>query len=238
LFSRKLLVLSIAAYLGCCIRAHADTFADGCASYSSANYGKAKSQFIEAAKAKPKSWQAQYQLANTLLQLQEVQGAKQAYQKCLILNPDPQIKKHCETAIAFILNPPKPTPAAPVEVKNFRGSTRDGGSSITTGSGASSRSDDSHQGDQPDARQLAIDARKAGIMADAKRQVDSIKEEQQRAVEEANANSNHRWRNRETGERYTGMNSDEKTSLQREYEVRIGRLMEDARRRANLVTTP
>jgi tetratricopeptide (TPR) repeat protein len=237
LSSQKLLLLSI-TYLVCGSQAQADTFADGCASYAGANYGKAKSQFIEAAKAKPKSWQAQYQLANTLLHLQDFQGAKQAYQKCLALKPDPQIKKNCETAIAFILNPPKPRPAVPIEVKNFRGASQDVGVPNATGSTTTSSSDGSHQSDQSDARQLAIDAHKAAIMADAKRQVDSIKEEQQRAVEEANANSNRRWKNRETGERYTGMNGEERSALLREFEAKISRIMDDARRRANQVTTP
>ncbi len=237
MFNQKLLLLSI-IYLVCGSQAQADTFADGCASYAAGNYGKAKSQFFEAAKAKPKSWQAQYQLANTLLHLQEVQGARQAYQKCLALKPDAQIKINCETAIAFILNPPKPRPAVPTEVKNFRGASQDAGVSNATGSTTTASSDGSHQSDQSDARQLAIDAHKAGIMADAKRQVDAIKEEQQRAVEEANANSNRRWKNRETGERYTGMNADERGALMREYEGRISRIMDDARRRANQVTTP
>jgi len=232
------LALSLALSFVFCsaIACAADPFAQGCASYTAGNYTAAKTQFTAAIKAKPKSWQAQYQLANTCLQLKETENAKQAYQKCLALKPDEEIKKNCESAIAFLSAPPKPPAPVeakkPFEVQNFRGN------SLSGNSGSGSGSSNVFASPEPDSRQQAIQARKDRILADAKEEADRIKEEGKRAIEEGNANSNRRYRNRETGERYTSMSQDETAEITREYERRATEVMKEARRKASEINTP
>jgi tetratricopeptide (TPR) repeat protein len=225
----SLLVLPLALYST--IATAADPFTQGCASYTAGNYAAAKTQFTAAIKAKPKSWQAQYQLANTCLQLKETENAKQAYQKCLTLKPDAEIKKNCQSAMAYLLAPPKPVapmvePKKPIEVQNFRGSS------------LGSRSESSLGSPEPDARQQAIEAQRNHILSEAKEQADRIKEEGKRAIEEGNANSNRRYRSRETGERYTSMSQDEISEMTRDYEHRANQVLQEAKRRAEAINSP
>ncbi len=203
-----------------------DPFVDGCASYCSGNFGKAKEEFLQAIKAKPKSWQAQYQLANSLLQLKDSVNAKLAYQKCLTLKPDSTVKAECESAIAYITNPPKPQvapPAArPLQV-------------VRPVSQSESSADNATAAD--DSRQAEIAARRANVMADGKRQVEAMKAEKEQAILDGNASSWHHYR-RESGERYTALSSDERQSLEREYENKINQIMKETQRRADAITTP
>jgi tetratricopeptide (TPR) repeat protein len=224
--------IGISAFLTistCCAHSYAsDPFTDGCADYSAGNFGKAKIEFASALKANPKSWRAEYQLANTHMALQETAKAKEAYQRCLGLKPDPEIKKHCESAIAFIVNPPKSRPVAPLTTQP---------QSVPSAVQPSSLSPGASEG-ADEVRKTIVEEWKANVMKDAKIQVDAIKEEQKRAIDEGNANAPHRYRNYDTGERYTKMYPEEKASIDREYDARIKRVMDDARRRAENMTAP
>lgn len=205
-----------------------DYFSLGCADYEAANYGKAKEEFLQALKQNPKSWKAQYQLANTFIQMKQNDEGKRAYQKCITLKPDAVTAHRCESAIAVLNAPPpvlpqaRPTPPA----NNSESALPKSQTSSSTNEAAE------------EARKNAVDARRAVIMADAERQVASIKAEEQRAVEEGNANSNHRWKNYETGERYVKMTAAERSDVEKEYEDRIKRVMDEAHRRAQSVISP
>jgi tetratricopeptide (TPR) repeat protein len=223
--------MGISAFLtisACCAQSYAsDPFTDGCSDYAVGNFGKAKTEFADALKTNPKSWRAEYQLANTHMALHETEKAKEAYQRCLGLKPDPEIKRNCQSAIAFIVNPQQPKPAVPLTPLP---------SSVPSAEQPSSSHGASEAGEE--ARKKVVEEWKANIMKDAKIQVDALKEEQKRAVDDGNANSWHRFRNYDTGERYTKMYPEEKAPIDREYEARIKRVMDDARRRVENVGSP
>lgn len=89
----------------------ADEIALGNQNYKKGSYSAAKIHYLKAIAAHPERWDAQYQLANTCLQLKDKAGAKKGYIRCLALNPAAEIRAHCERAVAHLSGLPlAPTP--------------------------------------------------------------------------------------------------------------------------------
>lgn len=105
--------MALLALATCIQPSFADQYSEGTAAYTSGNFAAAKAHFIKATQAKPKQWEAHYQLANTYVQLKDSASAKASYQKCINLNPPADVKGMCTNALAVIERNPKLAPPAP-----------------------------------------------------------------------------------------------------------------------------
>lgn len=200
----------------------ADEYAQGAAAYSSGDFAGAKTHLIKATQAKPKSWQAYYQLANTYVQLKDSVNAKASYQKCIASNPPADIKTNCTNALSYIASNPKltapaaPTPPRPVQIIAPKKSTE-----------IESSSDDSseHPGNSD------LEARRAKIIAEGEAEVNRMKQQEKEKMEEAEANANQRYIYPD-GTVKTSLSNDEMAQIQREIEQKAAQIRDRARRKA------
>ncbi|MBC8000285.1 MAG: hypothetical protein IAF58_20180 [Leptolyngbya sp.] len=206
-----------ATFMFCVSPSFADSYSDGAAQYAAGNYAGAKAHLTKAAAAKPKSWQTQYQLANTFVALKDSANAKKSYEKCISLNPPVDIRANCQRAVAFIASNPKleapAVVAAPISKKMYTsGST---GSSSTAGSSPSAEAE----------------ARRAKIMEEAEVEVAKMRESEKAHLEELTANANRRFRYAD-GTRKTGLSTEEEKAFNHEVEEKAAAIREQAKRRA------
>jgi tetratricopeptide (TPR) repeat protein len=233
----KWLPILIGIYFTSSAAFSADSYSSGCANYSVGNFGIAKAHFLAALKSKP-TFKAQYQLANTYMQLQDHVNAKKAYASCLALNPPADIKANCVRAISYLtannLNPPA-SHASPV-VQMYSGSSNRGNQSAS----AQSAADHSAQTaisttSVVDFHTKELESRKARIMADAQVEADRIKQSTKQQLEEANAASNRWWVSHE-GALHTGCSQEEEAEIRRDGEAKAGKVLEAAHRRVKDLT--
>jgi hypothetical protein len=86
-----------------CLPAVSETLlTEGIEYYKSEQFAKARQYFAYILKKEPACWQAQYELANTLMKMNELPAAKEQYLGCLKISPDPQIARSCGQMIAYI----------------------------------------------------------------------------------------------------------------------------------------
>jgi tetratricopeptide (TPR) repeat protein len=207
----------------------ADSFAEGCAKYSTGDFDGAKRNFLAHVKAKPTAWKAYYQLANCYVQLKDQPNALKAYQNCIKNKPSADVKANCDKAIAYLsansLNaPPVVAPAVPPASAPAK---------VTRSVAISSPSDSGSA-----AKDELIQKRKAQIMADAEIQANRIREETKGTIENLKASSNQYYRSREDGSIRIEANPEDVSRVQNEGEQRINQIMDDAKRHAMSVTSP
>lgn len=207
----------------------ADEYAMGAAAYSAGDFAGAKTHLIKAAKAKPKSWQAQYQLANTYVQLKDSADAKTSYLKCIANHPPADIQTNCKTALSYIATNPKliapaavaaPRPAQPVQMVTPRQSA-DSNSTASTAGGDSGEAQVS-----PD---LAL--RRARVIQDGEAEVNRMKAQEKEKQAEAEANANQRYIYPD-GSVKTSLSTEELAQMQREVEQKASAIRERARKKA------
>ncbi len=169
----------------------ADEYAMGAAAYSSGDFAGAKAHLVKAAKAKPKSWQTHYQLANTYVQLKDSAAAKASYLKCMASRPPADIQTNCRTALSYIATNPKliapaavapPRAAQPVQMIAPKQSTIPDPSASTTGGDS---------GEPPVSPDLAL--RRARVIQDGEAEVTRMKAQEKEKQAEAEANANQRY---------------------------------------------
>lgn len=204
----------------CIIPALADDYNDGAAQYSAGNYAAAKKHFIGAVAAKPKSWQAHYQLANTFVALKDSENAKRSYVKCLSSNPPADIRANCERAVAYIASNPKLiTPvAAPVAV-----------SKRLYSSGTTATANQPSSGSTPASN---VEAKRAQIMQEAEAEIAKFKEHEKQRLEELHNNSNEIWRHSD-GSIKAGLSAEDEKAFNRSVEEKAAAMREEAKRRAS-----
>jgi tetratricopeptide (TPR) repeat protein len=214
----------------------ADPMAFGSSSYTAGQYAEAKKQFLLAAKRAPRSWKAQYQLANTYVQLKESAAAKKAYQTCLSLHPPADIKDNCSKAITFLgtndLKTPPPAAVAPAQPWHVQqvgpssstptSSSSAPASSAAASSGSSAPASPTNSGNE---------ALKKRIMDDAQEQIAKIKAQAKEQLEEAKANSSQRYMS-DNGV-VTGISTEEEAAIMRDADGKAARIMEEAKRRVS-----
>ncbi|MFN8552411.1 MAG: hypothetical protein U0103_13125 [Candidatus Obscuribacterales bacterium] len=200
----------------------ADEYAQGAAAYSAGDFSGAKAHLIKATQAKPKSWQAHYQLANTYVQLKDSANAKMSYQKCIANNPPADIKTNCITALSYIGTNPKltapvaPTPPRPVQMIAPKQATASDSTS-----------------DEPSEHTVNADleARRAKIIAEGEAEVTRMKQQEKEKQEEAEANANQRYIYPD-GTVKTSLSTEEMAQMQREIDQKASQIRDRARRKA------
>lgn len=80
----------------------ADVFALGCTHYQQGKFALARAYFTKAISENPRHWAARYQLANTLLRLEEYDAARTQYTVCLSICPDMRTRSYCAKALTQI----------------------------------------------------------------------------------------------------------------------------------------
>jgi tetratricopeptide (TPR) repeat protein len=203
----------------------ADEYSQGTADYAVGYFVGAKLHFIKAAAAKPKSWQAHYQLANTYIQLKDSANAKKSYLKCIACNPPADTKANCQKAIAYIASNPTlaaPAAAAPVyRPSMYSSGTRSSSTTSTAPSVGSSGSD-------------GKEAQRAKIMQAAEAEIAKMRAEEEVRLKEMEANSNERYRQAD-GTVKTGLSTEEEAAFKKEVEQKASAIRENARRRADSI---
>lgn len=158
----------------------ADEYSIAVTKYSEGNYAEALQHFAKAAQSQPKSWKVQYQLANTQLQLKEIEKAKKSYQKCLSLNPPADTKANCQRAIDYLNNPPQPAAPAPYRPSLYqRSSSSSSSSSSDTGA--------------PSAAEREKEAARARITREGEAEIQKMKAEEEERLKAAQASTNRSW---------------------------------------------
>lgn len=205
----------------------ADEYSVGAAAYSAGDFAGAKAHLMKAAKAKPKSWQTHYQLANTYVQLKDSGSAKASYLKCLASGPPADIQTNCKTALSYIATNPKltapavvaaPRPVQPVQMITPKQSS---GSSASTADGDS--------GEPKISADLAL--RRARIIQDGEAEVNRMKAQEKEKQAEAESNANQRY-SYPDGSVKTSLSSEELAQMQREVEQKASAIREQAKKKA------
>ncbi len=214
---------AVAVLLSCPLPGRADEYSQGTESYAVGNFIKAKQHFAKAVAAKPKSWQAHYQLANTLIQLKDSANAKKSYLKCLASNPPADTRAHCERAIAYIAsNPTLAAPAAAAPV--YRPSMYTSGTRSSSASTTSAPADPNEK----------IEEQRSRIMQEAEAQIVKMRAEEEVRLKEMEANANQMWRHAD-GTVKNGLSSEEEAAFRKEVEQKAAEIKANARRRADNV---
>lgn len=216
---------AIAVLLACPSPGWADEYSQGTADYAVGYFVGAKLHFIKAAAAKPKSWQAHYQLANTYIQLKDSANAKKSYLKCIACNPPADTKAHCQRAIAYIASNPTlaaPAAAAPVyRPSMYTSGTRPSSTSSTTASAGTGGGDDKEE-------------RRAKIMQTAEAEIAKMRTEEEVRLKEMEANANQMYRHAD-GTVKPGLSTEEEAAFKKEVEQKASAIRENARRRAESI---
>jgi len=160
----------------------ADEYSVAVGKYGEGKFAEALTHFNKAAQAQPKSWKVQYQLANTHLQLKEMEKAKKSYQKCLSLNPPADAKANCQRAISYLNNPPQPAAPAPYRPSLYQRS-----------SSSSSAGDSSGTGTGLSAAERDKEAARARITREGEAEIQKMKAEEDERLKSAQANTNRAW---------------------------------------------
>lgn len=214
---------AIAVLLSCPLPSRADEYSQGTDSYAAGNFIKAKGHFAKAVVAKPKSWQAHYQLANTFVQLKDSANAKKSYLKCLASNPPADVKANCERAIAYIAsNPTLTAPAAAAPV--YRPSMYSSGTRSTSDSSTAGSADPNEK----------LEEQRSRIMQEAEAQVVKMRAEEEIRLKEMEANANQMWRHPD-GTVKNGLSNEEEAAFRKEVEQKAAQIKANARRRADNV---
>ncbi len=230
--SAYLLAATLAGFVACTAPSSADEYSQGASQYAAGDYAGAKSHLLKATRAKPKSWQAHYQLANTYVQLKDSASAKNSYLKCIACHPPADIKTNCTTALSYIASNPKLT--APVAsaaavsrpVQMITPSQSTGTSSASSSTSSSTSTSTSEPGVSAD-----LAARRARIIKDGEDEVTRMKAQEKDRQQEMEANSNQRYIYPD-GTVKTAMSQDEQVQLQRDMEQKAAAIRERAKRRA------
>ncbi|MBS1953600.1 MAG: tetratricopeptide repeat protein [Cyanobacteria bacterium SZAS-4] len=207
----------------------ADEYATGASAYCAGDFAAAKTHFIKAAKAKPKSWQAHYQLANTYVQLKDSASAKASYLKCIASRPPADIQSNCKSALAYIATNPKliaPAAVAPARASQTvpRVAPKQSGDLEST---ASTTGGDSR--DPAVSPDLAL--RRARILQDGEAEVNRMKAQEKEKQADAEANSNQRYIQVD-GTIKTSLSTEELAQMQREVEQKATAIREQYKRKA------
>lgn len=189
--------ISMAAFLFISVPAsNADEYSVAIAKYSEGKFAEALAHFNKAAQAQPKSWKVQYQLANTHLQLKDVEKAKKSYQKCLSLNPPADAKANCQRAIAYLNNP---TP--PASTQAYRPSMYMNSSSRSSAPPADSAGVPAADKEKEMAR--------ARITREGEAEIARMKAEEEERLQSARVNANQQFRLEDGTVRYQLSDSEE-----------------------------
>ena len=207
---------TLIALTGVCAPALADAYSDGTASYAAGNFAKAKDQFVKATVAKPKSWQAHYQLANTYMQLKDSANAKKSYAKCVSCSPPADIKANCQTAIAYIATNPTLTPpaAAAPRPQPYTPSYSSPSPTASNGDNAS-----------------AVEAKRAAILQEGEAEIAKMREHENEKLKEAEANGNQRYITHD-GQEVMGLPREDKAAMEKEIERKASEIRDRYKRRA------
>lgn len=201
---------------GVCAPALADAYSDGTASYAGGNFAKAKDQFVKATAAKPKSWQAHYQLANTYMQLKDSANAKKSYAKCISCSPPADIKANCQTAISYIATNPTLTPPAAAAPRPQPYTPSYSSPSQTASDGDNSS---------------AVEAKRAAILQEGEAEIAKMREHENEKLKEAEANGNQRYLTHD-GQEVMGLPREDKAAMEKEIERKAAEIRDRYKRRA------
>ncbi len=216
---------AIAVLFACAPPGWADEYSQGTADYAVGYFVGAKLHFIKAAAAKPKSWQAHYQLANTYIQLKDSANAKKSYLKCIACNPPADTKANCQRALAYIASNPTlaaPAAAAPVyRPSMYSSGTTSSSTSSTTESAGASGSD-------------GKEAQRAKIMQAAEAEIAKMRAAEEVRLKEMEANSNQMFRH-DDGTVSPGLSQEDHAAFKKEVEQKATAIRENAKRRADSI---
>jgi tetratricopeptide (TPR) repeat protein len=223
--SAYLLAATLAGFVACTASSSADEYSQGANQYSTGDYAGAKSHLLKATRAKPKSWQAYYQLANTYVQLKDSASAKNSYLKCIACHPPADIKTNCTTALSYIASNPKLTaPAAPYVSRPVQMIAPK--QSTATSSTSTTSTSTSEAAVNPE-----LAARRARIIQDGEDEVTRMKAQEKERQQDMEANANQRYRYPD-GTVKTSMSPEDEVQLQREVEQKAAAIRDRAKRRA------
>jgi tetratricopeptide (TPR) repeat protein len=228
--SASLLAATLAMLVVCTAPSSADEYSQGASKYTAGDYAGAKSHLIKASLAKPRSWQAHYQLANTYVQLKDSANAKKSYLKCIACHPPADIKTNCTTALTYITSNPRLTapvasaPAAsrPVQMIMPKQATATPSTSISTSTSTSTSTP---------AVSADLTARRARIIQDGEEEVTKMKAQEKERQQEMENNSNQRYVLPDGSVR-PQLSQDEQVQLQRDVEQKSAAIRDRAKRRA------
>lgn len=192
----------------------ADPLALGMQQYNANNFAAAKTQLEIAVRQHPTSAQLEYVLGNTYFHLGDKAQAIKAYEACVSLNPSPTVSGYCQKMLTHL------KPAASV---------------ASNGPSAAAGGDSSGE---PDAAQSKIQAKKREIMKRAEEECNKVRKETQAQIAEAEANGNRWVRSIEKNDVHPTISKEERAEIESESEKKTSRIMEEATRRANMITSP
>ncbi len=213
---------TVAGFSSICVPSvFADEYSVALAKYNEGKFSEALSLLTKAAQSQPKSWKVQYQLANTQLQLKDMEKAKKSYQKCLSLNPPADTRANCQRAIDYLNNPPKPAATMPYRPSMYMNSSSRASSIPSEGSAVPSAEKE---------KEMA----RARITREAEAEIAKMKAEEEERLQSAQANANQKFRHEDGTIKYE-LSDTEEAEFKKEVARKEAAIRERMQRQLNAI---
>ncbi|MDR3613293.1 MAG: hypothetical protein P4L53_06990 [Candidatus Obscuribacterales bacterium] len=178
----------------------ANSYIEGCKSYTAGNYRAAETFFKEAVATYPGNPLVHYQLANTEMGLHKRVEAKAEYTRCMQLHPDFALATSCQKMLVYF---------------NTTGASH----STTTVAAAQEPTS------SPSSAETEKEARKQEILRKANAEAAAIRAETEKMISEGGVPGNQQLvRNRETGEVHIGVTTAQAEAMREEAAARADKV--------------
>jgi tetratricopeptide (TPR) repeat protein len=208
------------------VQAAEDYYKQGCEHYAKGDYESARHLFEHINTHAPSYAPAHYQLGNTYLKLNRLADARISYEKCIQTTKDPTLIRHCQTAIAHIMTESAAQAAKALKVSK----------AIAETTAKSLRDEDRKK--RYDAQVAEVEKQRSAILKEASDRARRIRDEMEKQVAAAAANTNQRLRNTVTGERSMGLTEQQEKDIRHPYEQEVETIMRIANDRARVIRMP
>lgn len=198
-----------------------DAYKEACAAYKKGDYADAKAQFLKVLKSQPANWQAEYQLANSCMQLRTYAEARKWYCSCLMHHPDASTGTYCQSAVG--------------QIDQMANSQRNASASATAAQQDKMKSENAtynaeREKEDKSRSNQTLAAQKRVIMEQAQKKAEEVRKAGEARVQDAIANSNQRYRDPNTGEVKMDISPEERQAIMKDSDQQIQRIMEQAKR--------
>lgn len=222
LLNKRILLLALIG-LTHPLAASASSLEDGVKLYSAKNYVKAKIELEKAVKEKDNSWQAHLYLAHTFLALGNFTHAKYQYQLCQRLTNNAAVQGQCSQGITRA--------EEYLEKRKSASNSGSGSTSTSTSTSSGKKETASAKEDDGEAEVSPKEKRRKAIMAEAKEQMDKIRADAKKQLEDEKNQSQEVFRYSD-GSRGTDISDEREKEIMHEAEEKCKKIKEQAEIRA------
>jgi tetratricopeptide (TPR) repeat protein len=226
---RTLLVTSIVSLSATSATAKPSLYDQASQNYEKQNFAAARDQFLKVVKSEPKSFKAQFQLANCYAQLKDFKKARATYATCLTCKPDKDTATLAQNAVQY-LDAYMARAAQPQAPPSWQRPS-------AWGTSGTHSSPDSSSNSEPDQVKF-LRAHKSEIMAQGEREAKAVTDQSEKDIEDLKENGMYRYRDPDTGYRTRGAPPYMIEQIKKEAKEKANEIRKEAKRRADAIRIP